>query len=130
MPNSVSSSGEESSTEGKNIENFLFGEVSDSSEGEFPKLSNCTVAKRNINVKSLQMEEKQKRSFASAAGRGTRQLSTNKSDLLKYKDMLKIENGVVKVQPPEEFLLTEKKTKTIIFKVYCKKERKIERVSE
>uniref|UniRef100_A0A0L8HLS8 Uncharacterized protein n=1 Tax=Octopus bimaculoides TaxID=37653 RepID=A0A0L8HLS8_OCTBM len=43
--------------------------------------------------------------------------------------MLKIQNGVVKVQPPEELLLTEKKN-PIIFKVYCKKGRKIERVSE
>uniref|UniRef100_A0A0L8ICC9 CCHC-type domain-containing protein n=1 Tax=Octopus bimaculoides TaxID=37653 RepID=A0A0L8ICC9_OCTBM len=118
MPNSVSSSGEESA-DGKNIESLLFGDVSDSSEGESPKPTNSTV-------KSLQTEGKQKRSFASAAGGGTRQLSTNKSNLRMFKDIITIQDGVVKIQPPEDYLLSEKK-KTIVYKTYCKKERRIER---
>ncbi|CAI9725646.1 Hypothetical predicted protein [Octopus vulgaris] len=120
MPKSVYLYDEDSTDlEARKVERALLEDVTDSFESEFSPLSRTDVAGKSFEVKGLQTEEgKQKRSFASAAGDRTRQLSTKKSDVLMYKDMIKIQDGVVKVQTAEELLLTVKK-KTIMFKTYC-----------
>ncbi|CAI9728839.1 Hypothetical predicted protein [Octopus vulgaris] len=127
MPKSLSSSsGDESSIERevKKIESLIFDNVSDVSESEFPALPKVTNTKRNTEERTIENEER--KSFASAAGSGMRQLSTDKKELLKYKDMITERDGVVKVEIPEE--LTEEKKKIIIFKTFCLKARKIDKI--
>ncbi|XP_052824372.1 programmed cell death 6-interacting protein, partial [Octopus bimaculoides] len=88
----------------------IFGDVSESSselsQEDFPTLSESIVTKRIIDVPSIQTEQarKEKKSFALAAGGGTRLLSTNKSDYMKYRKIMEVNDSVVKIQPPEQFV--------------------------
>ncbi|CAI9726939.1 EPM2A-interacting 1-like [Octopus vulgaris] len=130
MPkSSSSSSGDESSIEreAKKIESLIFDNFSDVSESEFPALPRDTNTNRKTEKRTIQNEEK--KSFASAAGGGTRQLSTDIKELLNYKDMITEQDGIVKVEIPEEEL-TEEKKKIIIFKTFCLKALNIDKICD
>ncbi|CAI9741249.1 Hypothetical predicted protein [Octopus vulgaris] len=98
MPkSSCSSSGDEAliEREAKKIESLIF-DVSDVSESEFPTLPRVTNTNRKTEKRTIQNEES--KSFASAAGGGTRQLSTDIKEYLKYKDMIKERDGMLILQ--------------------------------
>ncbi|XP_036362832.1 uncharacterized protein LOC118765212 [Octopus sinensis] len=111
--------------------NYMFSGEEPTTNKEIMDSPVAKVSKRVTDAPSIQTEQpkKEKKCFALAAGGGTRLLSTNKCDFMKYSEMMQINDNVVKIQPAEKLLLEEKR-KTIIFKTYCFQKRKIEKITE